>query len=90
MRWLVAAIGAGVVLPLTFPVLAAASSDGPGACTSALGLRTLGDSESCDTWGMVVSVPAALLVFVLIAWCGKRLASEERSADHRQRGELGE
>lgn len=68
MRWFVASFAAGAVLLLTFPVLAAGSSDGPGECTSVTGLRTLGNSESCDTLGAAVSLPAAVLVFVLIAW----------------------
>ncbi len=68
MRWFVAAIAAAAVLLVTFPVLAAGSSDGPGECKSALGFRTLGNSESCDTLGAAGSLPAAVLVFVLIAW----------------------
>ena len=68
MRWIVASAAAVALLLLTFPVLAAGSSEGPGECTSAVGLQTLGDSESCDTWGAVVSLPTAVLVFVLIAW----------------------
>lgn len=73
MRWFVASIAAMVVLLLTFPVLASGSSDGPGECISAVGLRTLGNSESCDTFGVVVSLPAAVLVFVLVAWGWKLL-----------------
>jgi hypothetical protein len=73
MRWFVAAIGCVAVLLLTFPVLAAGSSDGPGECTSAVGFRTLGNSENCDTLGAAVSMPAAVLVFVLIAWGWKYL-----------------
>lgn len=73
MRWFVASIAAVVVLLLTFPVLASGSSDGPGECISAVGLRTLGNSESCDTFGAVVSLPAAVLVFVLVAWGWKLL-----------------
>jgi predicted exporter len=77
MRWFVASIAAVVVLLLTFPVLAAGSSDGPGQCTTAIGIRTLGNSETCDTWGLVVSLPAAVVVFVLIAWGWKRLRADE-------------
>ena len=73
MRWFVASIAAGAVLLLTFPVLAAGSSDGPGECKSAVGFRTLGNSESCDTLGAAVSLPVAVLVFVLIAWGWKYL-----------------
>jgi hypothetical protein len=73
MRWLVASIAFGAVLLVTFPVLAAGSSEGPGECTSALGLRTLGNSENCDTLGVAVSLPAAILAFVLIAWSWKHL-----------------
>ena len=73
MRWIVASVAAVAVLLLTFPVLAAGSSDGPGECTSAVGLQTLGNSESCDSWGAAVVLPAALLVFVLIAWGWKHL-----------------
>ena len=73
MRWFVASIAGVAVLLLTFPVLAAGSSDGPGQCTSAVGLRTLGNSESCDTLGVAVSLPAAVLVFVLVAWGWKYL-----------------
>ena len=76
MRWFVASGAAVVVLLLTFPVLAAGSSDGPGECTSAIGIRTLGNSESCDTWGVVVSLPAAVVAFVLIAWGWKYLRAD--------------
>lgn len=68
MRWLIASIAAMAALVLTFPVLAAGSSDGPGECISAVGLSTLGNSESCDTLGVAVSLSTALLVFVLVAW----------------------
>lgn len=51
-----------------FPVLAAGSSDGPGECKTAVGFRSFGTSESGDTLGAAVSLPAAVLVFVLIAW----------------------
>lgn len=74
MRWFVASIAAATVLLLTFPVLAAGSSDGPGQCASAAGLRTLGNSENCDTLGAVVSLPGAVLVFVLIAWVWTHLS----------------
>ena len=77
MRWFVASIAAVVVLLLTFPVLAAGSSDGPGQCTTAIGIRTLGNSETCDTWGVLVSLPAAIVVFVLIAWGWKRLGADD-------------
>jgi hypothetical protein len=77
MRWFVAAIGAVAILLLTFPVLAAGSSDGPGECTTAVGIRTLGNSETCDTWGVVVALPAAVVVFVLIAWGWKRLRTDD-------------
>jgi hypothetical protein len=77
MRWFVAAIGAVAILLLTFPVLAAGSSDGPGECTTAVGIRTLGNSETCDTWGVVVALPAAVVVFVLIAWGWQRLRTDD-------------
>ena len=77
MRWFVASIAAVVVLLLTFPVLAAGSSDGPGECTTAIGIHTLGNSETCDTWGLVVSLPAAVVVFVLVAWGWKRLRADD-------------
>ena len=67
MRWFIASIGAATVLLLTFPVLASASSSGAGPCTSALGFRTFGNSENCDTFGVAASLPAAVFVFVLIA-----------------------
>jgi hypothetical protein len=73
MRWFIVSMAAVTVLVVTFPVLAAGSSDGPGECKSAVGLRTLGNSESCDTLGAAVSLPAAVLVFVLIAWGWKYL-----------------
>lgn len=76
MRWFLASIAALVVLLLTYPVLAAGSSDGPGECTSAVGIRTLGNSETCDTWGVVVVLPAAVVVFVLIAWGWTRLRAD--------------
>lgn len=79
MRWLIASIAAGAVLVLTYPVLAAGSSDGPGECTSAVGLHTLGNSESCDTWGVAVSLPAALLAFVIIAWGWKYLPRDHHA-----------
>jgi predicted exporter len=72
----VASIAAVVVLLLTFPVLASGASDGPGPCTSAFGIRTLGNSETCDTWGVVVSLPVAVVVFVLIAWGWKHLRAD--------------
>lgn len=78
MRWFVAAIAAAAVLLVTFPVLAAGSSDGPGECKSALGFRTLGNSESCDTLGAAVSLPVAVLVFLLIAWGWKHFRSSRR------------
>ena len=81
MRWIVASVAAVAVLLLTFPVLAASGSDGPGECTSAVGLQTLGNGESCDTWGAVVSLPAAVLVFVLIAGDGS--TSESAEIDQR-------
>lgn len=68
MRWVFGLVGAAVVLLLTFPVLASGSSDGPGQCSSALGLRTFGDSESCDTVGVGVSLLAAAAVFLLVTW----------------------
>ena len=75
MRWFVASIAAGTVLLLTFPVLASGSSDGPGQCTSAIGFRTLGNSENCDTLGVAVSLPGAVLVFVFIAWAWRYFRS---------------
>ena len=72
MRWVVASIAAVAVLLLTFPVLASGSSDGPGKCTSAVGLQTLGNSETCDTWGVAVSLPGATLAFGLVAWAWRR------------------
>lgn len=71
MRWVVASIAALLVLLLTFPVLASGSSDGPGKCTSAVGLPTLGNSESCDAWG-VASLVGAALAFGLVAWAWRR------------------
>ena len=68
MRWVLASVVALVVLLLTFPILASGSSDGPGKCTSPLGLQTLGDSESCDTWGVAVVLPGAAVAFGLVAW----------------------
>lgn len=82
MRWFAASIGALAVLVLTFPVLAAGSSDGPGECRSLAGLRTLGSSESCDTWGVLVSVPFALVVFVAVAWALRR---SRRRGRHQER-----
>lgn len=76
MRWLVASTCAVLVLLLTFPVLASGSEDETGTCTSAVGLRTLGSAESCDTWGVAVSLPGAVLVFVLIAWGWKRARTD--------------
>jgi hypothetical protein len=73
MRWVTGVAGALVVLLLTFPVLASGSSDDPGTCTSAVGLQTLGTSESCDTWGMAFSLPAAGLVFGLVVWGWRRV-----------------
>jgi hypothetical protein len=73
MRWLVASVAAVVVLLLTFPVLAVGSSDGPGECLSAVGFRTLGNSENCDTVGVAVSLPAAAFAFVLVAWAWRHL-----------------
>jgi hypothetical protein len=81
MRWFWASIGAVAVLLLTFPVLASGSSGGPGECTSAVGVRTLGNSESCDTWGVALSLPVAVLVFVLIAWGWKHLRNSRRPED---------
>ncbi len=79
---MIAALAAVAVIVLTFPVLAAGSSDGPGECTSAVGLRTLGNSETCDTWGTAVSLPSAGLVFLLVAWGWKFLPSR---GGHSQR-----
>jgi hypothetical protein len=76
MRWFIASICAATVLLLMLPVLASGSSDGPGPCTSALGLRTLGNSENCDTFGVVVSLPVAIFVFVLIAWAWRHFRSD--------------
>jgi len=73
MRWFVASIAGLAVLLLTFPVLVAGSSDGPRQCTSVVGLRTVGNSESCDTLGVAVSLPVAVLVFIVIAWGWKYL-----------------
>ena len=73
MRWIVASVAFVAVVLLTFPVLAAGGSEGPGECTSAVGLQTLGNGESCDAWGAVVVLPAAVLVFVLIALGWKHL-----------------
>ena len=81
MRWWIAALAAGAVLLLTFPVVAAGSSDGPGPCTSAVGLRTLGNSETCDTWSVAVSLPTAVLVFVLIAWGWRLLRFRRRPSE---------
>lgn len=67
MRWLLASVAAGVVLLLTFPVLASGSSEGPGKCQSLAGIRTLGNSETCDTLGSGVSLLVAVIVFVFIA-----------------------
>lgn len=70
MRWVLASVAALVVLLLTYPVVASGSSEGPdaGSCTSAVGLPTLGDAETCDAWGVAVSVPGAALAFGLVAW----------------------
>lgn len=71
MRWVLASVAAMVVLLLTYPVVASGSSEGPdaaGSCTSATGLPTLGNSESCDVWGVAVSLPGAALAFGLVAW----------------------
>ncbi len=78
MRWLVATVAAGLLLLATFPVLASGSSDDgdPGRCTSAVGLRTIGTAESCDTWGVVLVLPAALLLFALVAWLWDYLPGE--------------
>jgi hypothetical protein len=88
VRWFIAALAAlaaGAVLLLTFPVLASGSSDGPGKCTSAVGLGTLGNSESCDTWGVAVSLPTAVLVFVLVAWGWRFLGLRRTSAGQMDR-----
>ena len=77
MRWLFASVAAGVVLLLTFPVLASGSSEGPGDCQSLAGLRTLGNSESCDTLGSGVSLLVAVLAFVLIAWGWKYVRARQ-------------
>ncbi len=78
MRWLVASVAAVVVLLLTFPTLAVGSSDGPGECLSAVGVRTLGNSENCDSLAVAVSLPAAAIVFVLMAWTWKYLQGRAR------------
>jgi hypothetical protein len=75
MRWFIASIGAAMVLLLTFPVLASGSSSGPGPSASALGFRTLGNGENCDTFGAAVSLPAAAFVFALISWAWRRFRS---------------
>ncbi len=75
MRWFVAVIAAVAVLLLTFSVLVSSSSDGPDQCSSAVGLRTLGTGENCQTLGVAVALPVAVLLLVLVAWGWKYLAS---------------
>ena len=80
MRWVLASIAAGAFLVLTYPVLASGSSSGPGPCTSLVGFRTLGDGESCDTWGVAFYLPAAVLLFAVVSWAGKRLGRRAKVA----------
>jgi nitrogen fixation-related uncharacterized protein len=84
VRWLMATVAAGLLLLLTFPVLASGSSDDGdlGRCTSAVGVRTLGTGESCDTWGVVLVLPAALLLFALVAWLWWHYLPGQSDDDH--------
>ena len=58
----------------------------PGECTGAGCLGTLGNSETCDTWEVVaVSLPSAVLVFVLVAWGWRFLGLRRTSAGQMDR-----
>lgn len=63
-----------LVLAATWPVLCVQGEFDEGSCMSAFFLPTLGTAESADSWAVVVSLPAALIVFFVVL----RLAHRNR------------
>lgn len=66
MRWVLATAAGFLVLAATWPVICVQGEFDEGSCTSALFLPTIGTAESADSWAVVVSLPAALIAFLVV------------------------
>lgn len=73
VRWFIASMAAVTVFACDVPCAGCRLLRWAWRVHERVGLRTRGNSESCDTLGAAVSLAAAVLVFVLIAWGRKYL-----------------
>lgn len=71
MRTLGPWIGGFIVLVAFWPTVCMSSEDGPTSCQSAVFLP-LPWGESADTWGMVVALGAAVLVYFAVRYLLRR------------------